>query len=96
MNDLWEKAVKKLTTYCAKGKRQQRLFSRLRDEGYLMKTGSSRNMPKQKYVEMGLFQIKETVISNPDGSVRMTKTTKVTGKGQQYFLNKYLKNKEAV
>ena len=53
-------------------------------------------MPKQKYVEMGLFQIKETVISNPDGSVRMTKTTKVTGKGQQYFLNKYLKNKEAV
>ena len=66
---------------------QQRLFSRLRDEGYLMKTGSSRNMPKQKYVEMGLFQIKETVISNPDGSVRMTKTTKVTGKGQQYFLN---------
>ena len=75
---------------------QQRLFSRLRDEGYLMKTGSSRNMPKQKYVEMGLFQIKETVISNPDGSVRMTKTTKVTGKGQQYFLNKYLKNTEAV
>lgn len=75
---------------------QKRLFEQLRNEGYLMKTGSSRNMPKQKYVEMGLFQIKETVISNPDGSVRMTKTTKVTGKGQQYFLNKYLKNKEAV
>lgn len=75
---------------------QQRLFSRLRDEGYLMKTGSSRNMPKQKYVEMGLFQIKETVISNPDGSVRMTKTTKVTGKGQQYFLNKYLGTEEVV
>lgn len=75
---------------------QQRLFSRLRDEGYLMKTGSSRNMPKQKYVEMGLFQIKETVISNPDGSVRMTKTTKVTGKGQQYFLNKYLRTEEVV
>lgn len=74
---------------------QQRLFSRLRDEGYLMKTGSSRNMPKQKYVEMGLFQIKETVISNPDGSVRMTKTTKVTGKGQQYFLNKYLNDRTA-
>ena len=74
---------------------QQRLFARLRDEGYLMKTGSSRNMPKQKYVEMGLFQIKETVISNPDGSVRMTKTTKVTGKGQQYFLNKYLGTEEA-
>lgn len=75
---------------------QKRLFEQLRNEGYLMKTGSSRNMPKQRYVADGLFQIKETVISNPDGSVRMTKTTKVTGKGQQYFLNKYLKNKEAV
>ena len=75
---------------------QKRLFEQLRNDGYLMKTGSSRNMPKQKYVANGFFQIKETVISNPDGSVRMTKTTKVTGKGQQYFLNKYLKNKEAV
>ena len=75
---------------------QKRLFEQLRNEGYLMKTGASRNMPKQKYVENGFFQIKETVISNPDGSVRMTKTTKVTGKGQQHFLNKYLKNKEAV
>lgn len=75
---------------------QKRLFEQLRNEGYLMKTGSSRNMPKQKYVANGFFRIKETVISNPDGSVRMTKTTKVTGKGQQYFLNKYLKNKEAV
>ena len=75
---------------------QKRLFEQLRNEGYLMKTGSSRNMPKQKYVANGFFQIKETVISNPDGSVRMTKTTKVTGKGQQYFLNKYLKYKEAV
>lgn len=75
---------------------QKRLFEQLRNEGYLMKTGSSRNMPKQKYVENGFFQIKETVISNPDGSVRMTKTTKVTGKGQQYFLNKYLKREEAV
>lgn len=75
---------------------QKRLFEQLRNEGYLMKTGSSRNMPTQRYVADGLFQIKETVIFNPDGSVRMTKTTKVTGKGQQYFLNKYLKNKEAV
>lgn len=75
---------------------QKRLFEQLRNEGYLMKTGSSRNMPKQRYVADGLFQIKETVVSNPDGSMRMTKTTKVTGKGQQYFLNKYLKNKEAV
>lgn len=74
---------------------QKRLFEQLRNEGYLMKTGSSRNMPKQKYVENGFFQIKETVISNPDGSVRMTKTTKVTGKGQQHFLNKYLGTEEA-
>lgn len=74
---------------------QKRLFEQLRNEGYLMKTGSSRNMPKQKYVENGFFQIKETVISNPDGSVRMTKTTKVTGKGQQHFLNKYLKKDAA-
>ena len=72
------------------------MFEQLRNEGYLMKTGSSRNMPKQRYVADGLFQIKETVISNPDGSVRMTKTTKVTGKGQQYFLNKYLKKEAAV
>ena len=75
---------------------QKRLFEQLRNEGYLMKTGSSRNMPKQRYVADGLFQIKETVISNPDGSVRMTKTTKVTGKGQQYFLNKYLKKEAEV
>ncbi len=75
---------------------QKRLFEQLRNEGYLMKTGSSRNMPTQRYVADGLFQIKETVISNPDGSVRMTKTTKVTGKGQQYLLNKYLKKEEAV
>lgn len=75
---------------------QKRLFEQLRNEGYLMKTGSSRNMPTQRYVADGLFQIKETVISNPDGSVRMTKTTKVTGKGQQYFLNKYLKKEAAV
>lgn len=74
---------------------QKRLFEQLRNEGYLMKTGSSRNMPKQRYVADGLFQIKETVISNPDGSVRMTKTTKVTGKGQQYFLNKYLNDRTA-
>lgn len=75
---------------------QKRLFEQLRNEGDLMKTGSSRNMPTQRYVADGLFQIKETVISNPDGSVRMTKTTKVTGKGQQYFLNKYLKKEAAV
>ncbi len=69
---------------------QKRLFSWLRDNGYLMKQGSSYNMPMQRYVESGLFEIKESTVTNPDGSVRLTKTTKVTGKGQQYFINKFL------
>lgn len=69
---------------------QRRLFQWMRDNGYLMKQGSSYNMPKQRYVEQGLFEIKESSISNPDGSVRVTKTTKITGKGQQYFINKFL------
>lgn len=69
---------------------QRRLFQWMRENGYLMKQGSSYNMPKQRYVEQGLFEIKESSISNPDGSVRVTKTTKITGKGQQYFINKFL------
>lgn len=69
---------------------QKRLFEQLRNEGYLIKSGVSRNMPTQKSMEMGLFEIKETSIANPDGSVRITRTTKVTGKGQQYFVNKML------
>lgn len=69
---------------------QKRLFERLRSEGYLMKSGVSKNMPTQKAVDMGLFEVKETTIANPDGSVRVTRTTKVTGKGQQYFINKFL------
>ena len=74
----------------------KRLFEYLRNHGYLIKRkGSDWNMPTQKSMNMGLFEIKETVISNPDGSVRMTKTTKVTGKGQQHFLNKYLKKEAA-
>lgn len=47
-------------------------------------------MPTQKSMELGLFEIKETVINNPDGSIRISRTTKVTGKGQQYFINKFL------
>jgi len=47
-------------------------------------------MPAQRYVEMGLFEIKESTAINPDGSIRVNKTTKVTGKGQQYFVNKFL------
>lgn len=69
---------------------QKRLFEWLRQEGYLIKSGNSKNMPTQKSMGMNLFEVKETSITNPDGSVRVTKTTKVTGKGQQYFNNKFL------
>ncbi len=72
---------------------QKRLFGWLRDNDYLIKSGSSKNMPKQRYVEQGLFEIKESNVQNPDGSVRITKTTKVTGKGQIYFVNKFLESK---
>lgn len=69
----------------------KRLFERLRNEGYLVKRqGSDWNMPTQKAMEMQLFEIKESTINNPDGSVRINRTTKVTGKGQQYFINKFL------
>lgn len=69
---------------------QKRLFKWMRENGYLMKSGSDYNMPIQRYVEQGLFEIKESLIANPDGSTRITRTTKVTGKGQQYFINKFL------
>lgn len=69
---------------------QKRLFKWMRENGYLMKSGSDYNMPMQRYVEQGLFEIKESSIANPDGSTRITRTTKVTGKGQQYFINKFL------
>ena len=69
---------------------QKRLFEWLRNNGYLMKSGASYNLPTQKSMELKLFEIKERTINNPDGSVRTTKTTKVTGKGQQYFINKLL------
>lgn len=69
---------------------QKRLFEWLRNHGYLIKGGNSKNMPTQKSMELKLFEVKERTINNPDGSVRITKTTKVTGKGQQYFINKFL------
>lgn len=69
---------------------QKRLFDWLREHGYLIKSGTSKNMPTQKGMDLKLFEVKERTISNPDGSVRITKTTKVTGKGQQYFINKFL------
>ena len=69
---------------------QKRLFEYLRENGYLMKNGNSKNMPTQKGMSLGLFEVKERTINNPDGTVRITKTTKVTGKGQTYFINKFL------
>lgn len=69
---------------------QKRLFQWMRDKGYLMKNGTDKNMPTQKARELGLFKVKERAIDNPDGSVRLTRTTLVTGKGQEYFINKFL------
>lgn len=69
---------------------QNRLFELLRKEGFLIKDGSRKNMPTQRAMEMGLFRVKERAISNPDGTVRTTLTTLVTGKGQQFFVNRYL------
>lgn len=66
---------------------QKRLFEWMREHGYLMKYGDSRNMPTQRSMEMKLFEIKERTINNPDGSIRITKTTKLTGKGQIYFVS---------
>lgn len=68
---------------------QKRLFERMRNDGYLIKKGASKNMPTQMAMEKGLFEVKERTISNPDGSTRITRTTKVTGKGQIYFINKF-------
>lgn len=70
---------------------QKRLFDWLRENGYLIKRkGSDWNMPTQKSMDLGLIEIKESTVNNPDGSVRINKTPKVTGKGQQYFINKFL------
>ena len=69
---------------------QNRLFQWLRDNGYLCSTGERYNLPTQKSMELKLFEVKETTISNPDGSIRITRTTKITGKGKAYFVNKFL------
>ncbi len=72
---------------------QKRLFEWLRNNGYLVKRyGSDYNMPTQRAMELGLFEIKETVITHADGHTTISKTPKVTGKGQQYFINKFLAN----
>ncbi len=70
---------------------QNRLFERLRQDGYLIKRkGTDYNAPTQKAMELGLFRVKETAITHSDGHVTISKTTKVTGKGQQYFINLFL------
>lgn len=71
-----------------------RLFAWLRDNGWLMKTGSSRNMPTQKSMELGLFEIKETTVVHSDGHTTINKTPKVTGKGQTFFVNKFLGHRQ--
>ena len=70
---------------------QNRLFEKLRRDGYLIKRkGTDYNAPTQKAMELGLFRVKETAITHSDGHVTISKTTKVTGKGQQYFINLFL------
>jgi anti-repressor protein len=69
---------------------QKRLFKWMRDEGYLIKNGRDVNAPTQRSMNLGLFKVKERTINNPDGSTRLTRTTLVTGKGQLYFVNKFL------
>lgn len=68
----------------------RRLFDKLREEGFLIKSGSSKNMPTQRAMDLGLFVIKEGSYINGQGVNVTTKTTKVTGKGQLYFINKFL------
>lgn len=76
---------------------QQRLFRWLRENGYLIRrNGSDFNMPTQKSMDLGLFTVKETAITHSDGAVAVSKTTKVTGKGQQYFIQKFLARNTAL
>lgn len=71
---------------------QNRLFELLRRDGYLIsRKGTDYNMPTQRSMDLGLMVIKESVINQPDGSIRVNKTPKITGKGQQYFINRYCK-----
>ena len=75
---------------------EKRLFGWMRQQGFLIsRRGTDYNMPTQRSMEMGLFEVKERTMNNPDGSVRITKTTVVTGKGQQYFINRFLQKQGA-
>lgn len=69
---------------------QNRLFKFLREKGYLCGSGERYNLPTQRSMDREWFQVKETTINQPDGSIRVTRTVKVTGKGQQYFINLFL------
>lgn len=68
---------------------QNRMFARLREDGYLGTTRQNKNVPLQRYIEQGLFRIKETTVVHSDGHISLNRTPKVTGKGQTYFLHKY-------
>ena len=72
---------------------QNRLFKWLRENGYLMQRGGHKNMPTQRSMEMGLFEVKETAVTHSDGHVTMSLTPKITGKGQQYLVNKLMGEK---
>lgn len=69
---------------------QNRLFTWMRENGYLCSKGQYYNQPTQKAMDLGLFELKQTTINKPDGSILVSTTTKVTGKGQVYFVNKFL------
>lgn len=73
---------------------QKRLFAWLRENGFLIKSGTEKNMPTQRAMEMNLFEVKEGSYVDGNGVNRITRTTKVTGKGQVYFVNKFLANKK--
>ena len=75
---------------------QNRLFSWMREHGYLGKTGSNRNAPTQRAMEQGLFRIKETAVTHSDGHVTINRTPKVTGKGQRYFIDAFAKRGDLV
>lgn len=74
---------------------QNRLFKWLRANGFLHKKGEQYNLPTQRSIDLGIIEVKVTTINNPDGSVRVTKTPKITGKGQIYFVNKFIKRETA-
>lgn len=75
---------------------QNRLFAMLREDGYLGNVGQNRNVPTQRAMDLGLFRIKETAVTHSDGHVTLSRTPKVTGKGQRYFLKRYCEGLQQV